>query len=46
MSFNTLFASREMFIQALNRNLNLQQFKVLYVTGSYSAIPSRLDRCY
>jgi hypothetical protein len=33
-----------MFIQALNRNLNLQRFKVLYVTGNTSAILSRLDR--
>jgi len=24
-----------MFIQALNRNLNLQRFKVLYVSGNY-----------
>jgi hypothetical protein len=29
-SFNALIAPREMFIQALNRNLNLQRFKVLY----------------
>ena len=43
-SFNALTAPREMFIQALNRNLNLQRFKVLYVTGNSSAILSRLDR--
>ncbi len=43
-SFNALISPREMFIQALNRNLNLQRFKVLYVTGNYSAILSRLDR--
>ncbi len=43
-SFNALLAPREMFIQALNRNLNLQRFRVLYVTGNYSAILSRLDR--
>ncbi len=43
-SFNALLAPREMFIQALNRNLNLQRFKVLYVTGNYSAVLSRLDR--
>ena len=43
-SFNALMAPREMFIQALNRNLNLQRFKVLYVTGNNSAILSRLDR--
>ncbi len=33
-----LLAPREMFIQALNRSLNLQRFKVLYATGNYSAI--------
>jgi hypothetical protein len=33
-----------LFIQALNRNLNLQRFRVLYVTGNYSAVLSRLDR--
>jgi len=43
-SFNALLAPREMFIQALNRNLNLQRFNVLYVTGNYSAILSKLDR--
>ncbi len=43
-SFNALLAPREMFIQALNRNLNLQRFRVLYVTGNYSAVLSRLDR--
>ncbi len=39
-SFNALLAPREMFIQALNRNLNLQRFRVLYVTDNYSAILS------
>jgi hypothetical protein len=43
-SFNALTAPREMFIQALNRNFNLQRFKVLYITGNTSAILSRLDR--
>ncbi len=43
-SFNALLTPREMFIQVLNRNLNLQRFRVLYVTGNYSAILSRLDR--
>ena len=33
-----------MFVQALNRNLNLQRFKVLYICCNYSAIRSRLDR--
>ncbi len=43
-SFNALIAPREMFIQALNRNLNLQRFKVIYICGNYSAILSSLDR--
>ncbi len=33
-----------MFIKALNRNLNLQRFKVLYICGNYSGILSKLDR--
>ena len=43
-SFNVLLAPREMFVQSLNRNLNLQSFNVLYVSGNYSAILSKLDR--
>jgi hypothetical protein len=43
-SFNALLASREMFIQALNRNLNIQRFRVLYICGNYSSILSSLDR--
>src|SRR5512136_1549799 len=43
-SFNILHAPRELFIQALNRNLDLQRFKVLYVCGNYSGILSKLDR--
>jgi protein-arginine kinase len=37
-------APRDLFIQALNRNLNLQRFRVLYVTDNYSGILTRLDR--
>jgi DNA polymerase I len=33
-----------MFVQAMNSNLNLQRFKVLYVSGNYSAILNKLDR--
>jgi hypothetical protein len=33
-----------MFVQALNRNLNLPHFSVLCVTVNHSAILSRLDR--
>lgn len=43
-SFNALLAPRDFFVQALNRNLNLQRFRILYVSGNYSAILSRLDR--
>ena len=43
-SFNALQAPRELFIQALNRNLNLQRYKVLYICGNYSGILSKLDR--
>ena len=43
-SFNVLQAPRELFIQTLNRNLNLQRFKVLYICGNYSGILSKLDR--
>ena len=43
-SFNALVAPNEMFAKALNRNLNLQRFKVLYICGNYSGILSKLDR--
>jgi hypothetical protein len=43
-SINALVATTEMSAKALNRNLNLQRFKVLYVNGNYSSILSRLDR--
>ena len=43
-SFNVLQAPRDLFIQALNRNLNLQLYKVLYICGNYSSILSSLDR--
>jgi hypothetical protein len=43
-SFNVLVAPRQLFIEMLNRNLNMQRFKVLYVTGNYSGILRRLHR--
>lgn len=43
-SFNVLVAPREMLIQGLNKNLNLQRYKVLFVTGNYSGILSKPDR--
>jgi hypothetical protein len=44
MPFNALVATHEMFAKALNRNLNLQRFKVLYICGNYSSVLNRLDR--
>jgi hypothetical protein len=35
-SFNALVAPNEMFGKALDRNLNLQRFKVLYICGNHS----------
>ena len=43
-SFSALVAPNEMFASALNLNLNLQRFKVLYICGNYSSVLSRLDR--
>ena len=43
-SLNVLVAPKEMLIQGLNKNLNLQRFKVLYISGNYSGILSKLDR--
>ncbi|MCJ7445480.1 MAG: hypothetical protein MUO26_13330 [Methanotrichaceae archaeon] len=43
-TFNVLVAPRPLFIEMLNRNLDLQRFKVLFVTGNYSGILSRLHR--
>jgi hypothetical protein len=45
-SFNVLQAPREMFIKTLNQNINLQRFRILYVSGNYSGILSKLDRKY
>ncbi|MDD1753373.1 MAG: hypothetical protein LUQ38_09845 [Methanotrichaceae archaeon] len=41
-SFSVLVPPRDHFIVMLN--LNLQRFKVLFVTGNYSGILSRLHR--
>jgi hypothetical protein len=43
-SFNVLVAPRQTFIEMLNRNPNLQRYKVLYVSGNFSSILSRLHR--
>jgi hypothetical protein len=43
-TFNVLVAPAEMLVDLLNSNLNLQRYKVLFVSGNYSNILSRLDR--
>jgi DNA polymerase I len=43
-TFNVLIAPVEMLVSAINSNLNLQRFKVLFVSGNYSRILSRLNR--
>jgi hypothetical protein len=45
-TFNVLIAPVEMLVDAINNNLNLQRCKVLFVSGNYSRILSRLDRNY
>ena len=39
-TFNVLVAPPEMLVDAINSNLNLQRYKVLFVGGNYSRIPS------
>ncbi|MCX6677427.1 MAG: hypothetical protein NTU95_05720 [Methanothrix sp.] len=43
-TFNVLIAPVEMLAGALNGNLSLQRYKILYICGNYSRILSRLDR--
>jgi DNA polymerase I len=43
-TFNVLIAPVEMLVNAINSNLNLQRYKVLFVSGNYSRILSRLNR--
>ncbi|MHB8117989.1 MAG: hypothetical protein ACYDHX_04575 [Methanothrix sp.] len=43
-TFNVLMAPVDMLVGALNSNLNLQRYKILYICGNYSRILSRLDR--
>jgi len=45
-SFNVLVAPRQTFIDMLNRNPNLQRFKILYVSGNFSGILSQLHRTF
>jgi hypothetical protein len=43
-TFNVLIAPVEMLVDAINNSLNLQRYKVLFVSGNYSRILSRLNR--
>jgi hypothetical protein len=43
-TFNVLIAPVEMLVEAINSNLNLQRYKVLFISGNYSRILSRLNR--
>jgi hypothetical protein len=43
-TFNVLIAPVEMLVDALNCNLNLQRYKILFISGNYSRILTRLDR--
>lgn len=43
-TFNVLVAPPELLIDAINSNLNLQRHRVLFVSGNYSRILSRLNR--
>jgi hypothetical protein len=43
-TFNVLVAPPEMLVDAINSNLNMQRYKVLFVSGNYSRILSRLSR--
>ncbi|VVB68983.1 Uncharacterised protein [uncultured archaeon] len=43
-TFNVLIAPVEMLVEALNSHLELQRYKILFISGNYSRILSRLDR--
>ena len=43
-TFSVLIAPVEMLTGALNSHLELQRYKILFVSGNYSRILSRLDR--
>jgi DNA polymerase I len=43
-TFNVLVAPVEMLVDAINSNLNLQRYRVLFISGNYSRILSRLNR--
>ena len=43
-TFSVLVAPVEMLAGALNSHLELQRYKILFISGNYSRILSRLDR--
>jgi DNA polymerase I len=43
-TLNVLVAPPPMLVDAINSNLNLQRYKVLFICGNYSRILSRLNR--
>src|SRR5512137_2062480 len=43
-TFNVQVAPVEILVDALNSHLNLQRYKILFISGNYSRILSRLDR--
>jgi hypothetical protein len=43
-TFSVLVAPVEMLVESLNSHLELQRYKILFISGNYSRILSRLDR--
>jgi DNA polymerase I len=43
-TFNVLIAPVEMLAGALNSHLELQRYKILFISGNYSRILNRLNR--
>lgn len=43
-TFNVLIAPVEMLVDAINNNLNLQRYKIIFISGNYSRILSKLNR--
>jgi len=43
-TFNVLVSPVELLVDAINNNPNLQRYKVLFISGNYSRILSRLSR--
>ena len=43
-TFSVLVAPVEMLADALNSHLELQRYKILFISGNYSRILSRLNR--